>query len=148
VYLPASLEQVAVGSNPAVPHTGSGTIIVVDDELVMRETIAEMLDTLGYRVLCTTDGNEALIRLAEERAASRTVMALFCDLTIPGGLGGVETVARIRATDPQLPVFVISGYADDQVMKNPLEYGFTASICKPFRKSDLAGLLEKHLKAC
>jgi CheY-like chemotaxis protein len=47
--------------------------------------------------------------------------------------------------DFKIPVFVISGYADDPVMRNPLEYGFTASICKPFRKIELAEMLDKYL---
>jgi CheY-like chemotaxis protein len=46
----------------------------------------------------------------------------------------------------EIPVFVASGYADDPVMKKPTEHGFTASICKPFRKSELSKMLERHVK--
>ena len=67
------------------------------------------------------------------------------DLTVPGGMGGVEAVAEVRTLDKKVPIFVASGYADDPVMKNPTEFGFTASICKPFKKIDLAEMLEKHL---
>jgi two-component system, cell cycle sensor histidine kinase and response regulator CckA len=60
-------------------------------------------------------------------------------------MGGVAAVEEIRALDSTVPVFVASGYADDPVMTNPVLYGFTASIPKPFGKGELAELLAKHL---
>jgi CheY-like chemotaxis protein len=73
---------------------------------------------------------------------------MLFDLTIPGGMGGKEAIGEIRKMDAcaKIPVFVTSGYAEDPIMANPTEYGFTASICKPFRKSDLSEMLNKYLK--
>jgi two-component system cell cycle sensor histidine kinase/response regulator CckA len=79
------------------------------------------------------------------KKANRSVAAMILDLTIPGGMGGKETIGKIRDLDKNIPVFVASGYADDPVMASPIEFGFTASICKPFRKTELAGLLEKNI---
>jgi CheY-like chemotaxis protein len=67
------------------------------------------------------------------------------DLTIPGGMGGRETIAEIRRLDPTVPVFVASGYADDPVMAQPEQYGFTGSIAKPFSSRDVSELLNAHL---
>jgi len=61
-------------------------------------------------------------------------------------MGGVDTVANIRKTDRDVPVFVASGYAEDPVMKSPANYGFTASICKPFRISELSEMLNKYMQ--
>ena len=71
---------------------------------------------------------------------------MIFDLTIPGGMGGMETIGRLRKADTQVPVFVASGYADDPVMVNPEKYGFTGSIPKPFVLAELSELLSRHLK--
>jgi CheY-like chemotaxis protein len=104
-----------------------------------------MLESLGYTALCVGSGNAALERFHDKISDRGGVVALVLDLTIPGGMGGVETMAEVRKLDKKVPVFVASGYADDQVMKNPTDFGFTASICKPFKKIDLAEMLERHL---
>jgi len=63
------------------------------------------------------------------------------DLTVPGGLGGKEAVARLRAYDPQVKAVVSSGYSDDPVMAHHQEYGFRAVVEKPYRLEDLSRVL-------
>jgi CheY-like chemotaxis protein len=121
------------------------TFILMDDEEVIRETVSGMLESFGYNVLNSEDGREAVDKLTLEITAQKAITALILDLTIPGGMGGKEAIGEIRKISPTIPVFVASGYADDPVMANPREFGFVASICKPFKKSDLAELLNKHL---
>ena len=147
VYLPASeaLKVISKGE-PVIQHTGSGTVIVMDDEEVIRETISAMLETLGYSVECKNDGKATLEFFGAEFDAKRPIAALILDLTIPGGMGGKEVVREIRKRDQKVPVFVSSGYDDDPIMNNPSDYGFTASIEKPFRKADLAKMFEQYLK--
>lgn len=70
---------------------------------------------------------------------------MIFDLTVPGALCGKEAIACIRKLDANVPVFVASGY-DNPVIKDPFEYGFTASICKPFLRSELVIMLQKYLK--
>jgi CheY-like chemotaxis protein len=155
LFLPASIEPVfvkAATSNPArfpttrdVEHKGGGRIIVMDDEEAIRDTVGKMLEMLGYSVVCKNDGRGALDFYIEEIKAKRPVTALILDLVIPGGMGGKEVVEEIRKKNLKVPVFVASGYTDDPIMKAPVEYGFTASICKPFRKIELAEMLERYL---
>jgi two-component system cell cycle sensor histidine kinase/response regulator CckA len=117
----------------------------MDDELVMRETIAGMLELLGHTVLCRKEGRETIESYLAEVAAGRSITAIILDLTIPGGMGGKEVAAQLRALNCTIPLFVSSGYASDPVMSDPQTYGFMASICKPFRKAELVAMLEKHL---
>jgi PAS domain S-box-containing protein len=126
-------------------HRGSGAVLIMDDEEVIRDITAEMLKSLGYKVICARNGSEAIDAYMAEKNAKRAIAAMIFDLTIPGGMGGKEAIGKIRDLDKNIPVFVASGYADDPVMANPVEFGFTASICKPFRKTELAEVLEKHL---
>jgi CheY-like chemotaxis protein len=146
LWLPATPgAEPAASAVPPVSHAGRGTILVMDDEDVVREVTAAMLSELGYEVLQARDGAEAIGVLRTEAAAGRRVAGLIFDLTIPGGMSGREALAEVRRIDPGVPVFVCSGYAADPVLSSPADYGFTASIAKPFRMSELAGLLQAHL---
>lgn len=147
IYLPASKETASsVKQKQAVIHKGSGTIIVMDDEEFIRNTLEKMLKTQGYNCVLMKDGKEVLEFLREEYNAKRVIAGIILDLTIPGGLGGKEIVSIIREIDPIVPILVISGYADDPVIADPKTFGFTASIGKPFTIAELAAVLEKHLK--
>jgi PAS domain S-box-containing protein len=146
IYLPASVATPEASEEKSkCQHSGTGTFIVMDDEEVMRETIATMLKSFGYTVFVAKDGQEAIDILESEIIGKRKVTAMILDLTIPGALGGKETIIKIRGISVEIPVFVVSGYAEDPVIANPKEYGFIASLCKPFRKVELAELLNKHL---
>lgn len=127
-------------------HTGSGTILIMDDEEVVRETLGIMLESLGYVVVCKENGRDAIDFFIEETKTNRAFAAMIFDLTVPGGVGGKEAIIEIRKMNKEVPVFVSSGYADDAVIANPKEYGFTASICKPFKMADLAKMLGEHVK--
>ncbi len=123
------------------PPRRPGTVIVMDDEEVVRFVVGRILESLGYSVIATADGGEAIAALRRERAAARRVDAMILDLTVAGGMGGREAVSELRALDPELPLYVSSGYADDPVMASPAAYGFTGSIGKPFSRAELARLL-------
>ncbi len=148
VYLPAS-EQASstLPQRASTKHVGTGTILVMDDENVVLGITCEMLRSFGYSVISAVNGREALEKFTAERNSGRGFTALIFDLTIPGELGGKETIKEIRKLDETVPVFVSSGYADDPIMADPNAYGFTASISKPFRKADMAELLETFLQS-
>jgi PAS domain S-box-containing protein len=147
IYLPASEESFSASSSePGINHHGHGKIIIMDDDESIRLIFEALLRSMGYTVICTKDGKEALDFFTEEHRANRPVVAIFLDLTVQGGMGGKEAVAKIRALAPHIPVFVASGYvAEDPVIAHPTDYGFTASICKPFMRTEVMELLEKHL---
>lgn len=147
LYLPASIEPQDSTVTPAIKHKseGKGIIIIMDDEEVMRDTISKVLQSLGYSVVCKSDGKEVLAFFIQETKAEHSITGLLLDLTVPGGMGGKTVAEEIRKVDSEIPIFVASGYADDPVMRNPVKYGFNASICKPFRKFELAEMLEIHL---
>ncbi len=145
IYLPASTEAVVTDSaGEIIKHKGSGTIIFMEDEEVIRISVGN-LEWLEYTVVCKKDGREAIDFYKSETKAKRQLTAMIFDLTIPGGMGGIEAVAEIRKLDKTIPVFVASGYADNSVMKNPLRSGFTESISKPFIIAELSQMLNKHL---
>lgn len=127
------------------PFLGSGTVLVMDDEPVIRDIICEMLNSLGYTAKAARNGREAISFLEAELGSGKKPAAMIFDLTIPGGMGGKETIGEVRKICADIPVFVSSGYADDPIMACPRDYGFSASICKPFKRANLVEMLRKHL---
>jgi CheY-like chemotaxis protein len=119
----------------------------MDDEEVVRETIALMLSSFGYDVATTANGREAFEYLQKTAIDGQPVAGMVLDLTVPGDMGGEEAIAPIRKLAPSLPVFVASSYADDPVMATPASYGFTASIGKPFSRTELAEMLHRYIKS-
>ncbi|HMA65377.1 MAG: ATP-binding protein [Fibrobacterota bacterium] len=144
-YLPVSSEQpVDHEQTYNVDHKGNGIFLIVDDELVILETLQETLQSLGYTVISMQDGRDVIDYIRTESCRNAEVKGFIFDLTIPGGLGGKDTISEIRKTYPSTPVFVTSGYADDPIIAEPVKYGFTASICKPFQKKELKELLNRY----
>ncbi len=147
IYLPAATGPALSSTNSQVEiHIGAGTILVMDDEEMLLEIAESMLISFGYSVICKKNGKEAVDFFASDIKAKREIVGMIFDLTVPGGMGGKDAVAEIRKLSADVPVFVASGYAEDPIMKNPIEHGFTASICKPFRKAELSEMLSEHMK--
>ncbi|MBN1758260.1 MAG: PAS domain S-box protein [Chitinispirillaceae bacterium] len=148
VYLPAlpgedTVEKVDAG----ISYKGKGPVLVMDDDELILNTVGAMLKLLGHRVECVNDGEEALARISRTDGTPDAYVAVILDLTVPGGMGGRETVDGIRRFNRELPVFVASGYNEDPVLANPREYGFTASLRKPFLVAELAALLQQYLSS-
>jgi PAS domain S-box-containing protein len=147
LFLPAEIgADVSSTKETGVKHKGCGTFIVMDDQEFMRETIGAMLESLGYSVVCKESGKDAIDFVQAEIRAKRKIAGMLFDLTIPGGMGGKETIGEIRKLNPEAFAFATSGYAEDPIMANPNDYGFTASICKPFRRSELSEMLNKYMQ--
>jgi PAS domain S-box-containing protein len=148
VYLPAASEagEIIPQEPLLAQHRGQGTIIIMDDEEVMRDTLSSMLNAYGYSVIQLHDGSEVLPRFKETVAHKQRPVAIILDLTVPGGMGGKEAGSILRSYDKTVPIFISSGYAEDPILANPENYGFTGSITKPYMKSELAALLEKLLR--
>ncbi len=147
IFLPASEEDISSTKiDTVLRHKGAGTFLIMDDEPVIRDAISVMLGSFGYSVVLMENGKDTIDYFLAEKNANRICSGMILDLTIPGGKGGKETVTELRKIDAEIPIFVMSGYADDPVMANPGAYGFTASICKPFKTVELAEMLEKYLK--
>jgi PAS domain S-box-containing protein len=146
IFLPASQKGTLQNSTQShSQHRGTGSILVMDDEDFMREIVGEMLTTMGYTLIKAKEGEEALRLCAEARKNGKPLIGALFDLTVPGGMGGKEAIVELRKDFPDLPVFASSGFSEDPIMARPAEFGFTDSIRKPFKKGDLAEMLNKHL---
>ncbi|MCG8685324.1 MAG: PAS domain S-box protein [Desulfobacterales bacterium] len=126
-------------------YTGSGTILIMDDEAMVRDMLGGMLEGMGFDVLKTSKGEDALAVFSKMQTDENSLRAIILDLTVPGGMGGKETIQKIREKNSEIPVFVASGYSDDDALASPESFGFTASLEKPFLGRNLGDMLRRHL---
>ncbi len=144
LYIPASENVLPeVIESKEDPHTGSGKILVMDDEEIIREVAAEILGHLGYSVVVCIDGNEAIELYRQAIETKGHFAAVIMDLTVPGRLGGKEAAARILEIDPVAVLIVSSGYSSDPVIANFRQYGFSGMVPKPFDAEGLARELKR-----
>jgi|GEM_PF-1208295 len=148
VYLPASEVTEAIpvtaGADSQVPGK-KARILIMDDEQMVLDVLATMLQAVGHEVLISRDG-DTCIHLYEESLQSTTPIDLIImDLTIPGGKGGKETVQEILQRDRQARVIVSSGYSNDPVMAHYAEYGFCGAVSKPFCLDELSSVINTVL---
>jgi CheY-like chemotaxis protein len=112
-------------------HNG-GSILVMDDEEMIRNMTTEMLEYLGYQVATCENGAGAITRYKAAIESGSPYSAVIMDLTIPGGMGGKETARQILAIDPNACLIVSSGYSNDPIMSDYCTFGFTAAMAKPY----------------
>jgi PAS domain S-box-containing protein len=140
LWLPVSDEIAA----PAVPRRASeepgrataGTVLLVDDEALVRASAADMLNELGYEVVEAESGQEALA-LIESRAPDLVIT----DHLMPG-ISGTDLARILSVERPGLPVLIVSGYADFDGLPSEIP-----RLTKPFRQVDLAARIAEMRSA-
>jgi len=120
-------------------HDGHETILVVEDDDMVRAYVENELKALGYRVIATSNGPAALDVLRQPG----DVHLLFTDVVMPGGMFGPELARQATGLRPGLKVLFTSGYSQSPV-KTPDQIG-ARILTKPFRRKDLAAMLRAAL---
>lgn len=147
VYLPATCIKVTTPvlalPMPEVRH--NGRVLLMDDDAAVSEVASDMLQSLGYTTTTACHGQEAIDRVAAAEAEGSPYDLVILDLTVPGGMGGKETVPHLRALNPDLAIVVTSGYADNGVLSDYTKYGFDGVLPKPFSIADLNVTIEHTL---
>lgn len=146
ICLPAEASLApAVRKAAAAAQKGSGRVLVMDDEEIVRKAARRMLVSLGYECVCAAGGEEALRLYKEAAGGPGAFKAVIMDLTIPGGMGGAEAVKKLLEFDPQARAVVSSGYSEDNVMADYAAAGFSAALSKPYKYEELAAVLTRLL---
>lgn len=146
-YLAASARKVtdAPAAKPEV-RRGSGRVLLLDDDAAVREVSADIMRFLGYQVDCTDNGDDTIRKYADALLSGKPYRIVILDLTIPGGMGGLETLRILRDVDPDVRAVVTSGYTNDPILVDFRQYGFSGAVVKPFEVSDLAEALARSLE--
>ena len=116
------------------------SILVVDDDAAVRALFKETLEDAGHLVSMASSGAEAL-----ELIKKKDFDLVFLDLKMPG-MDGADTYRQIRAHKPRLPVVIITGYPDSDVMAKALAQGPFGVMNKPFGESDILSATRNFLR--
>ncbi|MEJ2055021.1 MAG: ATP-binding protein [Calditrichaceae bacterium] len=147
IYLPSTLKEVRKNEHPiSFEMKGDGKILVMDDELFVRDTASDMLSFLGFNVVCVKDGSQMLKEYETAHKRNEPYDAVILDLTIPGGMGGEAALKKLRNFDPNVTAIVASGYSSDPIMANYSKYGFKARLIKPYNLQEVGKILQSTLR--
>jgi CheY-like chemotaxis protein len=124
---------------------GSGRILLVDDEEDVRNSTGAALNRLGYTVVLAAGGSEAIEIFCQSADEGRPFDVVILDLTVHGGAGGKETVSSLKRIAPDVKAVVSSGYANDTVMTEFAEFGFSGKLAKPYTMEDLGRVIKSAL---
>jgi two-component system cell cycle sensor histidine kinase/response regulator CckA len=144
LYLPVFRKEFKVpGGRTDGLVFGSGRVLVMDDEEIIRDAAGLILKTAGYEVQLAHDGNEAIEYYCRAAESGKPFDVVVLDVTVPGGIGGRETVKKLREKYPDVRAIVSSGYSHDPIMANYKDYGFLGVIAKPYRPLDMSDVVKR-----
>lgn len=152
IYLPASAHQLKseteqIKTSEEKSLFIKGRALLMDDDEIVRRVARNILSSLGLEVEVVNDGEAAIHRYQQAKMEDKPFDVVILDLTVPGGMGGKETLQKLKEIDPAVKAIVSSGYSTDPVMSNYKDYGFIDVVPKPYRLRELREALIKALKA-
>ncbi|EAW30784.1 sensory box histidine kinase/response regulator [marine gamma proteobacterium HTCC2143] len=146
IYLPASLETtVPVSDLDAGIISGVGRVLVMDDDQRIRKLTGRYLQKLGYRFDLAEHGEDAIKKFDTAFKDQMPYDAVILDLTVRGGMGGEEAIKGLLKIDPSAKVIVASGHANNLIMANHADFGFSGALSKPYKIQSLGNILNRVL---
>ncbi|NOX90200.1 MAG: response regulator [Calditrichaeota bacterium] len=146
VYLPASdkkIPQQKKSPEDIIPI--KGRVLLMDDEEVIRDVGSEILQSLGMKVTTAHDGKEAIDLYKVALQKNKRYDLVILDLTVPGGMGGKDTIKHLQEIDEQVKAIVSSGYSNDPIMADYKVHGFDGYVSKPYRLEEMYSAIKKVL---
>ncbi len=144
VFLPVAKREAGIEQVVSLTDlvTGSGHILLVDDEQQVVQVTGEILQSLGYTVHTRTSSHDALELFAEN---PKTFDLLLTDLTMPG-LTGLELSIKVKAIRPELPIILFTGYSDQVSKKAAVAAGIDEYCMKPISMRQLSQIVGRFLR--
>jgi PAS domain S-box-containing protein len=142
IDLPLTATSLADPAPHSEPVTGSGTILLVEDEDLLRNVIQSMLEQLGYVVLTATDGRQGVEAF---RQAHATLDLVVLDMIMPV-MGGREAFEFMASLDPGVPVLLSSGFSKEEDLVEMRKHGLAGFIQKPFRMLELSRVIAATIR--
>lgn len=146
IFLPAAMvvpEASLVVVPPPARH--KGRVLLMDDDAGVCSVGRELLTMIGYSVEVASTGEEAIANYQQATARGQPFDVVILDLTVVGGMGGLECLQRLQAADPGVRAVVSSGYSTNPVMAEYPRWGFRGVIVKPYRLEELDAAVQQAL---
>jgi len=126
-------------------RTGTGRVLLMDDDPDISRLAAGMLASLDYKYDTARNGEEAIALYKRYINVGRPYDLVILDLTVIGGMGGEEAFRQLREIDKDIRAIVCSGYDSEEMARQYMEMGFVGYLPKPFRLGDLARAIKAVL---
>ncbi|TYB33308.1 MAG: response regulator [Flexistipes sinusarabici] len=126
-------------------EAGLYKILIMDDQELILESSSELLTILGYEAETAKNGEGAVDLFENAYHEGEPFDLVILDLTVPGGMGGVKTLAAMKKISSDFKAIVSSGYSNDPIMSDYKNYGFDGVLIKPFKLEVLQETLDKFL---
>ena len=150
LYLPAAA-HVAVpeetGYAGVKELSGTGRVLIVDDEEAIRTLVEFTLTHLGYKVCSAATALEGVELYRQKLQAGERFDCVILDLTLPGGMGGRDALKLLLEIDPSVNAIVSSGYAMDATMSHYQDFGFRGVITKPYEAAELGRTVREVIES-
>jgi len=118
-------------------------VLFMDDDPLIRQITEKILLSLGYTPVLARNGEEAVEKYTALILSGKTVAVVILDLEVKQGMGGIETLGKLVALNPDIRAIVASGYSKDPAIENCKQFGFADSLAKPISIQNLKQALEK-----
>jgi PAS domain S-box-containing protein len=144
VLLPCAKEGATpqkAAANEVEAWRGSGTVLVVDDEPIVRKTAMKMLESMGFRAIAAKDGQEAIELYGGQ---AEKIRAVLLDLTMPR-MDGERTLRELRLLRPNVPVLLMSGFNEHETTRQFVGKGLAGFLQKPFKFENLRARMKEML---
>ena len=143
ITLPAveGAAQQAAQDGPSPTPGHSARILIMDDEEIIRALAMSMLKSMGHSVEEVPHGEAALASYRKALEDGNPFDLVILDLTVKGGMGGAETLVRLKDINPGVRAIVSSGYSNDGTIASHLKLGFIASLPKPYTPTQLGNII-------
>jgi len=146
LYLPQAAGLVGpdrIAEHGGDPERGGETILVVEDDPLVRQYVLTQIQSLGYTTLSASNGTEALALID----SGKHIDLLFTDVIMPGGMNGRELAEQAIKRKPDMKVLYTSGYTENAIIHHGRLDAGVLLLAKPYRRSDLATLIRAALVA-
>jgi len=141
LYLPCSTRKVTQKTLYPKVHTGTGTILLVDDEEFIRNTSKSILKEMGYHILLANDGKEAVEIFKQNHT---TIDLVIMDMLMPE-MNGKEAFLKMHEIKAQCPIIIASGFMENNDLANLKKSGLSGFLAKPYRSDELSHLVKTTL---
>jgi len=145
IYIPASKKSIKKGKEKTSALTKKIKILLVDDEKIIRDFFKDVIEELKAEVDVAETSRQALDMYKKSLEGDEKYDLVFLDLTIPGDIGGIKTLEKMKALNPDIKAIAISGYSDSEVFSDPNKYEFCDILPKPFKIKELIKVINRNI---
>lgn len=132
-------------ANKNIIYSGEGTIIFMDDDYHIRKVGKSFFESLGFSILTAEKGEDVIDILSDDTRRPQDLKAIILDITVPGGLGGIDTLKLIRKKEKRIPVLLSSGFSNNSYLTDYKKFGFSGAIRKPYEINEIKSVLKSVL---